>query len=70
MMWVCFENKKELYDYEANYELCSCRTFQCVFNLLLDDMFHVFLDTVVRTCICSLMCMFYNIITYVVQQGN
>jgi hypothetical protein len=23
-MWVCFENKKELYGYEANYKLCSC----------------------------------------------
>ena len=31
---------------------------------------HVILHAVVRPCVCSLVCMFYNIIQYVVQQGN
>jgi len=26
MMWVCFENEKELYGNDTNYKLCSCWT--------------------------------------------
>ena len=31
---------------------------------------YVVLHAVVRTCVCSLVCRIYNIIQYVVQQGN